>query len=135
MMKFILFTFIVTFSSISFSKSLEESMIEFKKMEYGDYSSPIKVSDYESFLYVYTLLLNYEITSPLPKEYSDKLIQLRDKCKNIGRMQTSLDFLLLNKEFTTESVIQMYENNGMLKQYKVDVGDNCRAINELLKKK
>lgn len=135
-MRQIIITIILAiFSQYIYAKSIDESIIEFKKLEYGDYTPPIKVSDYDSFLYVYSLLLNYEITSPMPKSYGDKLNQLRDKCRSIGRMQTGLDFLLLNREFATKSDIERYERSEILSQYKLDVGTNCKAINDLLQKK
>ena len=117
----------------TYAKSIEESKIEFKKMGYGDYTLPIKLNDYESFLYVYSLLLNYELSLLPPKYNEDKLTHLKYKCRFIGRMLTAQDFLILNNEFAKKDHIERYSNDQILKQYKNDVGSNCKAINELLK--
>ena len=107
----------------------------FDKMAFGDYSPPIKVNNYDSFLYVYGLLLDYEINAPIPLANQDKLNQLKNKCRTIGRMLMTKDFLLFNKEFTNQEILNRYTNDEMLKSYTKDVGANCKAINELLKNK
>ncbi len=126
---------IYAMSDEEFAKRMEGSRIYFEKMDYGDYSPPIKVSDYDSFLYVYGLLIDYEINAPMPLSNQDKLNQLRNKCRTIGRMIMTQDFLSLNMAFSTKAQIDRYKNDEMLGNYKKDVGTNCKAINDLLKNK
>lgn len=120
-------------SNEEFSKKMIDSKLYFEKMSYGDYTSPIKVSDKDSFLYVYGLLLEYEINSPIPQAAQDRLVQYRNKCLTIGRMLTTKDFLILNREFATKDQIERYESDPMLNSYKKDVGSNCKSILELNK--
>lgn len=115
------------------SPTLSHSQIDInlaKKLGYGNYMSPIKVSNQEQFLYIHSLLLDHEISAQ--KSYqpliSDKFMQLKVQCNTVGAMLTTYDFLKINQEFTVQSVISSYENNQMLRSLIVELRDDCRAV-------
>lgn len=122
---------IITGALISGSIHADMGTYLAQSTKYKNYMMPIKVSDQEQFLYVYSLLLDREIiagTSPYPISIRDDFIRLKMKCDTVGAMLTSRDFLKLNKELAGEAAIKRYENDEHLKDLIRELGNSCTSI-------